>query len=324
MVISNGLTEWLLKSNPWTEYNTRIDLLKQKASSKLVEESKNKMMMHPLIAQLLDELKEWPGHALKRHNDAKHLTHKLAFLANIGIDKDNEIITQVANKIFKQQSEEGAFQITVNIPIRYGGSGIDEDSWMLCDFPTTLYALLKMGWVEDNEIRLAVNYLKELVKENGWPCASSPKFGGKFKGPGKRSDPCPYANLITLKALSQDPKSLNSDECKIGVETILSLWENRKKIKPFLFAMGTDFKKLKAPLIWYDILHVTSVLSEFNWVKKDERLLEMISIIREKADKTNQFTAESVWRAWKDWDFGQKREPSPWITFLATKIINKF
>jgi hypothetical protein len=87
--------------------------------------------------------------------------------------------------------------------------------------------------------------------------------------------------------------------------------------------MGTNFKKLKAPLIWYDILHVTNVLTRFEWLLKDERLLEMIGIIKDKADENGFFKAESVWRAFKDWDFGQKKESSSWISYLVYNITNK-
>jgi len=27
------------------------------------------------------------------------------------------------------------------------------------------------------------------------------------------------------------------------------------------------------------------------------------------------------WSAWEDWEFGQKRVPSRWLTFLAWRII---
>jgi hypothetical protein len=143
---------------------------------------------------------------------------------------------------------------------------------------------------------------------------------GKFKGPGRKDDPCPYANLIMLKALANHPKWKNDKTCKNGAETLLQLWDQRKERKPFLFGMGTDFKKLKTPLIWYDILHITDVLTRFEWLHKDERLLEMIDIIKDKADENGLFKAESVWRAFKDWDFGQKKEPSPWISYLVYNI----
>jgi hypothetical protein len=33
-----------------------------------------------------------------------------------------------------------------------------------------------------------------------------------------------------------------------------------------MFAMGSDFAKLRAPLVWYDILHVTETLTRFPWL----------------------------------------------------------
>lgn len=315
--------DWLLQSDPFVEYNTRISFLEELETNDDVQRAKKEMLNDTRVTNILTELSEWPGYVLKRHNDAKHLIHKLAFATDLGIDKSNATLKQVSNQIFKQQSEEGAFQIIVNIPTHFGGSGEDELSWMLCDTPIILYSMLKMGWSNDKRIELGINYLKGLIRDNGWPCASSPKFGGKFKGPGRRSDPCPYTNLIMLKVFTQNNELAKCKECKIGVETLLSLWNQRKQSKPYLFGMGTDFKKLKAPLIWYDILHVVEVLSNFNWLHKDERFLEMVNIISEKANPDGKYTAESVWRAYKEWDFGQKREPSPWITLLVYSILKR-
>lgn len=315
--------EWLLQSEPYVEYNTRISLLEQLETNDEVQRAKKRMLDDSRIKIILKELEGWPGYALKRHNDAKHLIHKLAFITDLGIDKSNSTLKHVSDRIFKQQSDEGAFQIIVNIPTHFGGTGEDELLWMLCDTPIILYSMLKMGWQDNKRIDQGINYLRSLVRENGWPCTSSPKLGGKFKGPGRRSDPCPYTNLIVLKAFAQHKELIRSKESKIGIDTLLSLWEQRKQIKPYLFGMGTDFKKLKAPLIWYDILHVTDVLSRFEWIHKDERLLEMVDIIIEKANSDGVYTAESVWRAFKEWDFGQKRESSPWITLLVYQILKR-
>lgn len=315
--------EWLLQSVPYVEYNTRVNLLDQSESNVEVQQAKKRMLEDNRIINILTELEEWPGYPLKRHNDAKHLIHKLAFTTDLGIDKSNSTLKRISERIFKQQSDEGTFQIVVNIPTHFGGSGEDEFLWMLCDAPIILYSMLKMGWQDDKRIEQGIHYLNGLVRENGWPCASSPKLGGKFKGPGKRSDPCPYTNLIMLKALAQQKIIAKNKESKIGAETLLSLWEQRKQIKPFLFGMGTDFKKLKAPLIWYDIVHLTDVLSRFEWLHKDERLLEIADIINDKANSDGLYTAESVWRAFKEWDFGQKKEPSPWITLLVYQILKR-
>jgi hypothetical protein len=90
-----------------------------------------------------------------------------------------------------------------------------------------------------------------------------------------------------------------------------------------MFYMGTDFRKLKVPLVWYDIIHVLDVLSRFPWVMKDSRLLDMLGILKGKADTQGRYTLESIWTAWKDWEFGQKKTPSRWLTLTAWRIINR-
>ncbi|MFW5713344.1 MAG: hypothetical protein ACOCYU_01605 [Brevefilum sp.] len=109
----------------------------------------------------------------------------------------------------------------------------------------------------------------------------------------------------------------------IGVSTLLKLWENRTSQKPVLFAMGTHFAKLKAPFVWYDILHVLDVLSQIPEIHDEEPLREMAAVIQMKADPERRFTPESIWMDWRGWDFGQKQEPSRWLTFLARRALDR-
>ncbi|MGV8026718.1 MAG: hypothetical protein AB2L18_09195 [Anaerolineaceae bacterium] len=61
--------------------------------------------------------------------------------------------------------------------------------------------------------------------------------------------------------------------------------------------MGTDFCKLKAPFVWYDLLHVLDVLSQFPWLKDDPRLREMLDVLQSKENAEGQYTPESIWTA---------------------------
>jgi hypothetical protein len=313
---------WLLEGPPWVKYRTRIDLLGQPENDPEVIAAREAMLVAPQVGSLLEELMEWPGPALKRHNDAKHHIHKLVFLADLGLRASDLILKPIIERVLNHQSEDGAFQVIVNIPTRFGGSGEDEWQWMLCDAPSTLYALLKFGLEADPRVRTATSHLGRLVRENGWPCAADSGLG-KFRGPGRKDDPCPYANLISLKALAQSEEWRDSDVCKVGAETILCLWEQRKERKSYLFGMGTDFAKSKAPLIWYDILHVLDVLSHFPWLRDDPRLGEMAALVKAKGDEEGRFKPESIWMAWRGWDFGQKKEPSRWITLLAHRALQR-
>jgi hypothetical protein len=104
---------------------------------------------------------------------------------------------------------------------------------------------------------------------------------------------------------------------------LLTLWHESLERHPYIFYMGDDFRKLKVPLIWYDLVHGLDVLSQFAWLKTDARLLEMAALLKSKADPQGRFTLESIWTAWKDWEFGQKREPSRWLTLTAWRIIQR-
>jgi hypothetical protein len=49
----------------------------------------------------------------------------------------------------------------------------------------------------------------------------------------------------------------------------------------------------------------------------------MLSILKGYADLDGRFTAGSVWTAWKDWEFGQKKVPSRWLSLLAWRVITR-
>jgi hypothetical protein len=206
----------------------------------------------------------------------------------------------------------------MNIPTHFGGTGEDQWAWALCDSPSLLYALLRFGLGNDERVQRALAHLAGLSRQNGWPCTGNL---GKFRGPGRKEDPCPYANLIMLKALAQSPQWIDSPQARAGAETALNLWTVRREQHPYMFYMGTDFEKLKAPFIWYDLLHVCDVLTRFPFLKGDPRLSEMLALLRSKASASGCFTPESVWQAWKDWEFGQKKQPSRWLTLQVQRIL---
>ncbi len=314
------LIQWLLDSSPYVAYRTRLDLLHQSPDDPLVQQTREKMLAQPLIQNLLAELKGWPGDAISNHKKANLLYHKLAFLAEIGFTAQDAAIKAVSLKILKHISREGVPETQVNIPRAFGGTGEDMWVWILCDTPRLYFSLIKMG-IQEPVIDSGIHMLAALVRDNGYPCAASPELG-RFKGPGRRSDPCPYATLLMLSALLQTSDAYRR-ELHTGAECLLSLWEHSREQSPFLFRMGTDFRKLKAPFIWYDILHVADVLSQMDWLRSDPRFLEMIECIKGKADGDGRYTPESVWMAWKVWDFGQKKQPSPWLTFLVLRILNR-
>jgi hypothetical protein len=228
----------------------------------------------------------------------------------------------IVARILEHQSAEGPFQVSMNLPVHFGGTGQDQWAWALCDAPLIVYALVKFGLENEPAVQTAIAHLTGLLRDNGWPCAVSKEMG-KFRGPGRKDDPCPFANLAMLKALSEIEALRDSPACHTGADTLLALWSESISRHPYMFYMGADFRKLKVPFVWYDLIHMLDVLSRFSWLKNDRRLLDMLEVLTSKLDQQGRFTLESIWTAWKDWEFGQKKEPSRWLTLTAWRIIKR-
>ena len=321
--MTTDLTQWLLESDePWTRYRTLLDLLDRPEDDPEVQTARAEMLAHPQVQEMIAEAATWPGYALKRHNDAKHPLYKFSTLADFGVRADDPGMMAGIEAVVAHQSPEGAFQTVVNIPKAFGGTGEDAWTWMLCDAPTLLYALLAMGLGDDERVQRAVEHLVGLVDENGWRCVAAPELG-KFRGPGRKADPCPIVNVYALKALSQVPELLDSSATRTGAEMLLWHWEHQTERKIYMFGIGTDFRKLKYPLVWYNVLHVVDVLSRFPFVHADPRFREMVETITAQADGKGCYTAGSMYRAWKSWSFADKKHPSSWLTFLALRVLKR-
>jgi hypothetical protein len=190
---------------------------------------------------------------------------------------------------------------------------------MLCDAPTLLYSLASFGLGADPRLQQAAAHLAALVAGNGWRCACAPELG-KFRGPGRKDDPCPVANLYALKALSLFPEWRASPPVQAGAEMLLSHWEQRREKKYYLFGMGTDFLKPKYPFVWYDLLHVVEVLSRMPFIHADPRFRELLAALTAQANADGRYTAASMYQSWKGWSFADKKSPSPWLTLLVLRI----
>jgi hypothetical protein len=318
----NALIDWLLAGEPWIVYRTRRDLLEEAEEDPRVQAARAGMLVDEKVQTVLAELSDWPGEVIASHKSAGQPFHKLAFIADLGLTLHDPGIASIAASVMEHRSEEGPFQLPMKVSANYGGTGEKTWAWALCDAPTLVYALVKFGLRDDSNVKAAIDHLHGLVRGNGWPCAVSKELGN-WRGPGSKGDPCPYANLIMLKTLAQVESLRDSEACRTGAETLLTLWAESMTQHPYIFYMGTDFRKLKVPFIWYDLMHVLDVLSQFSWLKHDPRLQEMAVVLRQKMDPQGCFTPESVWMAWKAWEFGQKKIPSRWLTLSAWRIFKR-
>jgi len=312
--------EWLLSSDePWTRYRTRIDLLREGEDSPAAIADRRDMLGHPRVLELQQAVSRWGEKPFTRHNDAGYPIYKLVLLAEFGLHRTDSGIDEICQIVMSHQSLDGAFQTLVSIPTAFGGDGREHWTWIICDTPTLLYSLLALGYREDSRVEQALSHLAGLVDSNGYRCAADSALG-RFRGPGKKEDPCPIANLMALKALSLTPGLHKSRAVQAAAEMLLGHWDSSPGRKYFLFGMGSDFRKIKAPLIWYDLLNACDALSRFPGLREDPRLRSMTNCLAAAADDEGRYTASSMYRTWSSWSFADKKRPSPWLTFLVLRV----
>lgn len=307
-------------SKPWLQYAISINVLGQERET--LTSLKEEALSDPQIQQSLNTVSDFHRTLVTNHKNPDLPIHQLLFLLDIGFRTDVPEIETAISQLMSHKDKHGIYQSLTNIPKHFGGTGEDEFGWCLCDAPLLLLALIKAGVDYDEHIRQGVDYLVSLEKEQGFSCSASEELG-TFRGPGRKGDCCPYATMVMLRLLSHIEEYKNSETAMKAIDSLLSLWECSQERHPYMFYMGTDFRKLKAPALWYDIVSVTDCLSAFEYARTDTRFGEMISIIKSKQDEKGLFTPESVYQKCKGWDFGQKKEVSLYLSYLCLRILER-
>lgn len=311
---------WCLASpEPWTRYRSLVDLTGCAPTDSAAADARDDLCRDPRVQALIAETGGWPGYPLKRHDDARHLLHKLVVLADFGVRHDDPGMPAVVDRVMAHRSPDGPFLTQLRLFRRFGGVERARWTWMACDAPLLLYSLLGLGLVEESHVQEALSHLLVMANGIGYRCRAAPELGN-FTGPGRKGDPCPLANLYALRVLGLVPSLHDSPEAKRAAEVLLGHWGRRDEVRLRLFGIGSIFRRLKYPFVWYDILHVVDALSHFPFVHDDPRFLEMVEEIRGQADERGRYAAGSMYRAWSDWSFANKKEPSPWLTMVVLRI----
>lgn len=306
---------WLLSGEPFVRYRTLIDLLERKREDTEVVATQQLVYEYTLVKQIFNKQNK-DGHWGTPQDIYTWWPKKdttfwlLGILADFGLRKDITKIASACEYVFSTQLPCGGFGWA---PPPTPGD---------CFTGILTESLAKLGYTGDPRLTKAYEWLIPRQRlDGGFWC----KNRGLPRKPREREPSCAFATLCVLGALSQNPELSNSDVAKRSVEFLLKCWENRGKIK---YAghdsqVGKGWEKLKYPFTDYRILKYLDILSQFKFTKDDPRLGAMIDVLLAKQDHNGHFYAESVHRAWSDFDFGQKRLPSKWITVMAYYIVKR-
>ena len=145
--------DWLLEGPPFVQMAARERLLGERRSSPAVNRARLALLDDPRVRSLMRELRAWPVSPLNSHKSAGHAIHKLTFLADLGLQRDDPGVEAIARKVMAHVASEGPFQVLGVIGPQYGGTGKETWAWALCDAPLLVYALERLGYAEEPAVR---------------------------------------------------------------------------------------------------------------------------------------------------------------------------
>jgi len=316
---------WLLESNPWTKYKTLTDLMDMPLSSLEVKRAKQELCNNTNIKSLIKESSNWIVKAPTRNNDPKISYFKLRMLTDFGLNVKDAGIQEIVNKAIEHVENE-IFAVIGVLPRRpkkgekFTKPDLFTDEWHVspCNSPVITYALLKLGY-KNVEGEKAVSALKEKwTTKQGWFCHFF-FVDSMFK---KLQIGCPMAGLVALEVFSLIPELKESSYAKNAYEPLKFHREYGKSI--YYFGRSKKFRALKYPFVWYNALYLADVLTRFDFLKKEKLVKELIDWIEKSQDEKGRFKPTSMFMEYKGWDFANKKEPSPWITFLCCRILKRW
>ena len=92
----------------------------------------------------------------------------------------------------------------------------------------------------------------------------------------------------------------------------------------YYFGRSKKFWTFKYPFVWYNALYIADILSRFDSFKEELLLKEIVDWILASQDGEGRFRPTSMFMNYKDWDFADKKNTSPWMTYLCCKILKQY
>lgn len=307
-------TEWLLSTGqPWVVYHTLVDILDKAETDPDVAAVKAAIAKAEPIKQIFAlQTTEggWESNTLCCSCSSQHqgdTMSLLSVLADFGLTVEDERVARACEFALRFQTDSGDFRVT-----------IEDSQTFICLSANTVRSLAALGLGEGERVQRTYQCIVETQRlDGGWIHSKSAQRGRRRE----HIPSCPHATLNVLWALAEHPDLRDSQVARDGAEVVLRHWE--EGTRPCGWGIGSSWPRLKYPFIWHGLLKYADVLSRFAFLKDDPRLREVVDLLIAKQDGEGRWRAESIYKYWKDFGFGQKKAPSPWITLLALRAIKR-
>jgi hypothetical protein len=301
---------------PWVAYVALTDLTGEAPTSPAASAAYERLTADPLVAQLITSLDDWASAPLGKAYDPKDAIWQLSMLADFGLRRDDQRISAIADRLFARQAENGGFL--------HGGFDHtrtwDKRPYICVDHVQT-YALARFGYADDPRLARAYEQIIAWQRaDGGWHPNERNLPGGD-----RQDEPsCPFGTGNVLRALVAHPEHGAGPEARRAAEFLLECWRRRAEpYRPVGFGIGSTWDKLQYPFVQYQRLKTMDTLSQVPGIGRDPRFAAMLAELEAKRNADGTWTSEAVNRPYAEFDFGQRKSPSLWITLVALSIMSR-
>ena len=316
---------WLLESDePYAVWATLTGVLGRPHDDPEVRAAHEGVVADAAVRRLVEELPPWDADAEDGagHHSPAFLPNRLNLLADMGVGGgDFDLVEALLDRMLEHQDSRGRFRAAGP----EGGRPKPQAGSLLCDTNVAADVLMRFGRrgepaVERALERMAAD-LAATPQGRAWQCV--PEQRALFRMPGRGADVCPQVTLEGLRAFSHLPAGDRPPRIAEAARTPLEIWRRRTDERPYGFGHGYQFKSVKWPSFWYDVLWVLETVGRYPdaWRgararSEDRRSVAELAacLIAYNFDADGTVTPRRVYRGFEDFSFGQKRHPSPFAT----------
>lgn len=326
-------TPWLLASDePYARWVTLTRVLGRPDDDPEVDAARRAVLLDEGVISLVGDLPSWGEADFPGHHSPQFLPNRLNLLADMGVrGGDFERIEQLLDGMLQHQGPKDRFQSFGRHPKR------PKPEWgsLLCDTNVITDVLLRFGRADDERVTRALERIEAdlAITPQGpaWQCI--PEHRSLFRGPGRKADVCPQVTLEGLRAFSHVPEMERPVGILAAARTPLEVWRRRSEERPYMFGHGYQFKSVKWPDFWYDVLWVLETIGRYpslysgpDAIEEDRRAVAELAacLIAYNFDAFGRVTPARTYRGFEAFSFGGKSEPSPFATARALAALVPF
>lgn len=279
------------------------------------------VLADPATRSLLDRIPDWESPVdLSGHNRPELATNLLDLLADIGLtEEDDPRIAHLIGQMLSHTDSDGRF---IAFAVQRSGPAV----WgcLPCDTHAIADVALRFGHVDDPRVRRALAAAEADLAETdmgpAWLCRPDAVTG--FRGPGRKTEPCPQTTLEALRAFSWLPQAERPAWLGSVAHTVLEIWRQRGERRPYMMGHGRQFKTVKWPPTWYGAYEIVDVLGRLpdTWqdMPEDRHSLAEIAacLLEYNVAADGRVTPLSAFRDFDELSVTDKKKPSPLATAL--------